>query len=196
MPDKPYHLSKDQQTALEQAVIDAQASERSTGLWTSISVAQWALESAFGVHAPGCNPFGIKYPAPGCSGWQLLWTHEFVVRGRWPAFKAEHPEAEIISEHMNGQMLRIKCQAKFSVFPTLKFAFDVHGKLLTADHHYAAAFDEHKDDKEPFAYLQKIAPVYATDPQYYDKVASFIKGLDLTRFDRTNSPVPSVTVTA
>ncbi len=55
----------------------AQATMRSRGIVSSLTIAQAALESGWGVHAPGNNLFGIK--AHGWSGaTQILKTEEYV----------------------------------------------------------------------------------------------------------------------
>ena len=105
----------------------------------SITLAQWAVESAWGAAMPpgSNNPFGIKagiLQASVDSG-----THEFV----------------------DGHEVTVT--ARFRKFDTLEQAFDLHGKLLATNGVYAQAMQTTTD---PDAFADALTGIYATDPKY------------------------------
>ena len=105
----------------------------------SISLAQWAVESAWGASMPtdSNNPFGIK-----------------AVAGQ-PGVDANTREV------YGGQEVRIV--AKFRKFESIAEAFDLHGKLLASNRVYAPAMALVAD---PDAFADALTGVYATDPKY------------------------------
>ena len=119
----------------------AQRTQRETGVPASTTLAQWAVESGYGKHSPGNNPFGIK--AKGNEPSQLLWTHE---------------------KEKNGSGL-VRVQQKFRSFDSLDDAFKARGELLSK--HYPIAM-AHKDDPDAFIDGLQANPKhsYATDPNY------------------------------
>jgi flagellum-specific peptidoglycan hydrolase FlgJ len=119
-------------------------------------LAQWSLESNFGrVMPPGSNnPFGIK-AAPG---------EPFVIAQT--------------AEYVNGKQVFV--QAKFRKFDTLADAFDRHGKLLATAQVYAKARHVATD---PDAFARALQGVYATDPQYANKLIARMKQYNLYKYD-------------
>ena len=105
----------------------------------SITMAQWAVESAWGAAMPpgSNNPFGIK------------------ARPGEPAVDAMTKEFE------EGQM--VTKPQPFRKFDSLADAFDAHGKLLATGNPYKKAMAV-KDDPDAFA--DALTGVYATDPNY------------------------------
>ncbi len=139
-------------------VVEAAISSRTK--WSvpaSITLAQWAVESAWGVSMPtdSNNPFGIK------------------AVGDQPA--VESRTREVVS----GESITIS--AKFRKFATLAEAFDQHGRLLATARVYAAAMAK-KDDPEAFA--DALTGVYATDPQYGTTLKYVIKTYNFTIHDK------------
>lgn len=130
----------------------------------SVSMAQWAIESGWGTHSPGYNPFGMK-PRKGMNDpQQMLQTHEFV-KGK-----------DII------------VMQPFRKFPSISAAFDAHAQLLASAPVYAPAMQciPHDACPTPEAvdrFIDKMAPRYATDPLYASKLKSMIKTHDLGRYD-------------
>lgn len=57
---------------------------------------------------------------------------------------------------------------------------EVHGRLLSTDPRYAHA-NAHREDAE--AYVKAIAPVYASDPAYADKLVRIMRRYELTTWD-------------
>ena len=123
----------------------------------SITIAQWAVESAWGASMPpdSNNPFGIK------------------AVGDQPA--VESRTREVVS----GESITIN--AKFRKFETLAEAFDQHGKLLATAPVYKPAMAK-KDDPEAFA--DALTGVYATDPQYGTTLKWVINTYNFTLHDK------------
>ena len=123
----------------------------------SITMAQWAVESAWGASMPpgSNNPFGIK-ALPGQAA-------------------VESPTREVIA----GQNITIS--AKFRQFDSLADAFDQHGKLLATGSPYRTAMTL-KDDPDAFA--DALTGVYATDPNYGTTLKWVIHSYNFTVNDK------------
>ena len=117
----------------------AQASQQRWKVPAPVTVAQWAIESAWGAAMPADsnNPFGIKAVA-GQAGVDSG-THEVV----------------------DGQAIAIT--ARFRKFDSLAEAFDLHGRLLATNKVYLPAMAQAAN---PDAFADALTGVYATDPQY------------------------------
>lgn len=123
---------------------------------TSVSLAQWIIESGWGVHSPGNNPFGMK-PRRGMNDpFQNLNTTEFV-KGKY-----------------------IEVPQPFRVFPTVKEAFEAHAQLLATAPVYAAAMAALPDTNK---FVTLMAAHYATDPLYASKIFAMIKSQGLNGYD-------------
>jgi hypothetical protein len=121
-------------------VIDAaRESQKRWGIPTSITLAQWIVESAWGSAMPpdSNNPFGIK------------------ALESQPAVESETREV------IDGKVVTIT--ARFRRFANLAEAFDLHGKLLATASPYRAAMELVQD---PDRFADALTGVYATDPQY------------------------------
>lgn len=134
----------------------AVASKSKWSVPASITIAQWAVESAWGAAMPpgSNNPFGIK------------------AYGDQPAVEAQTREV------LAGESVTI--QAKFRKFETLTEAFEQHGKLLATGKPYVPAMEK-KDDPEAFA--DALTGVYATDPLYGSTLKYVIKTYNFTIHD-------------
>lgn len=136
------------------AVLAAKAAQAETGIPASVQLAQWALESGWGVHQPGNNPFGIK-AMPGYTS-EMLPTHEY----------------------RHGHM--VTETDPFAVFPTVNEAFMVHARLLQHAACYAPARAALPD---VFAFAEALTGVYATDPHYGFLLGHIIRSSELTQYD-------------
>ena len=120
----------------------------------SLSLAQWAVESAWGGRSPGNNPFGIKhmvgYPD------QIFHTHE----------------------EIHGQM--VPEDLVFAKFPTIADAFTAHAELIATRPQYEPAIALLPDVT---AYVTALAHVYATASNYADTLLSIIHTHNLTQYD-------------
>lgn len=143
------------QEALPKIVKAAVACERKTQVPAELLVAQCALESGWLAHAPGNNCFGIKFYA-GAFGKQTLRTREVVV----------------------GKDVYV--MADFATFPSLQACFEKRAQLFFAGRYrpFATAY---KLNKDLVALVRGIAPIYATDPRYADKVLAFAQDPEIKK---------------
>ena len=134
----------------------AQASQASFRIPASVTLAQWALESDYGRRMPpgSNNPFGIK------------------ARPGEPSVGAGTTEFE--GGHQVFQ------RAAFRAFASLDEAFASHARLLATAAAYARARSVRSD---PDRFADALTGVYATDPQYGQKLRSIMRTNDLYRFD-------------
>ncbi len=122
----------------------------------SVTLAQWAVESAWGAAMPpdSNNPFGIK-ALPGQPGVDSG-TVEFV------------KNAPVVTT------------ARFRRFDSLDQAFDVHGQLLATGKPYVVAM---KLATDPDAFAGALTGVYATDPHYGSTLTWVMDKYGFKRFD-------------
>jgi hypothetical protein len=134
----------------------AQASQRLWGVPASVTLAQWALESAYGSRMPpgSNNPFGIKA-------------------------KAGQPSVMALTTEVIGGR-RVRVNAAFRVFDSLEEAFSLHGKLLGTAGVYANA---RKFINSPDRFADALTGVYATDPNYGELLKSIMRKSNLYSFD-------------
>lgn len=132
----------------------ARAAQARTGIPASSQIAQWAVESAWGVKCPGNNPFGIK-ARPG-EAHVTFATHEVV----------------------HGQ--RVEVMAAFRAFASIAEAFEAHAALLAQAECYAPARAKLPDVG---GFCDALTGVYATDPKYGATLRSVIASNALARFD-------------
>lgn len=142
---------------LPQEVIDAAVQSRLR--WhvpTSVTLAQWVVESAWGTSVPpgSNNPFGIKASAGEAA--------------------VESPTREVV----DGSDITVT--AKFRRFGSLAEAFDQHGKLLATAAPYEAAM---KLAADPESFAEALTGVYATDPNYGYTLKWVIQTYGLIRYD-------------
>jgi flagellar protein FlgJ len=151
-------LNSIQRDNLREAAKMAYAVETITGLPGMLTLAQWALESAWGMSQPGNNPFGIK-AYPNCFGTQDLPTWE-VKAG-----------------------MKVRCTQTFAVFPSLADAFLKHNALLVTGKPYFAAYQRYLNDgkKDLEQLTRDIAAHYATDPHYSSKLLAIMSMPDVKR---------------
>lgn len=125
----------------------------------SVSLAQWAIESGWGAHAPGNNPFGMK-PRKGKSDpCQNLKTLE------WDKTAKAY----------------VSCMQPFRTFPSIADAFLAHAELIATAPVYAEAMAA-LPNRDLF--IDRMAAHYATDPLYAGKVKGLIKSTGLAQYDQ------------
>jgi len=136
----------------------AAASFRATGVPASVTLAQAALETAWGEATIGDakNLFGIK--------------------GTGPAGSVTVPN----QEWENGGYITIN--SSFRKYNTWQESFDDHAELITTASRYANCLN-YKNDPDQFAReLQKAG--YATDPEYANKLISIMRANNLYQYDK------------
>jgi hypothetical protein len=157
-PAAPAAVNRDARgrTPPDAVVQAAQVSQRQWGIPASVTLAQWALESAWGSRMPpgSNNPFGIK------------------------ARKGDPSVSTGTDEVINGRRIRIR--AGFRAFASIADAFDHHGRLLATGRPYRSARATLPD---PDAFADALTGVYATDPSYGRKLRSLMGTNNFYRFN-------------
>lgn len=141
----------------DEVVAAAKAAEARYGVPASTQIAQWAIESGWGAHAPGKNPFGMK-PRKGMNDpQQMLNTTE------WSKARGYY-----------------KVPQPFRVFPSIAAAFQAHAELIATAKVYAEAMAALPNAR---LFIERMAAHYATDPAYAAKLKSLIVSAGLSQFD-------------
>lgn len=145
---------------LDQLLPAALSCQRSAGIPASFTLAQAALESAWGesrLARDGHNLFGVKADAS------------------WHGPTVEMNTGEIIG----GQ--RVMVPAKWRAYPTWLDCLNDRAKFFLTNPRYAKCFAE----KTGEGWARAVpAAGYCTDPAYAAKLIEIIHGRNLTRFDQ------------
>jgi len=118
------------------------------GLNPFVTMAQSALETGWGKHAPGNMYFGIKAGSSWTGKKQLLWTTEYI----------------------NGQ--RVKVQDWFRAYNTPAESFEDYARLITGRSWFKNALQYKDDELKYITEIQKGG--YATDPNYVTKIMAIV----------------------
>lgn len=135
---------------------DARTSMQSTKIPASFTVAEAALESGWGAHAPGFNLFGIKAD-PSWSGPVTIQNTREFLDGAWAMV-----------------------QAKFRAYTDWLGSISDHARFLLAIPRYGPAF-AFTDGCDFAVAVQKAG--YATDPDYANKIVAIIHAHNLQTLD-------------
>jgi flagellum-specific peptidoglycan hydrolase FlgJ len=157
------------------AVVPAsQAAAREYGVPASVTLAQWILESSWGLSAlcvKANNCFGIK-----CN-------HQAA-----PEAYIEMPTGEI----ENGR--RVVIDALFAKYPSVAASFTAHAQLLALAARYRRAMAS-SDHPQAFAVaLQQCG--YSTNPNYATELLQLMRLYNLTQYDVTPPAAPLQQVAA
>ena len=138
--------------------------------------------------APGAIDAALSYGVPASvtmaqaiqeSGWgrsQLAQQHHNLF-----GVKASESQSAVLfqtAEFVQGQ--QIKVQARFRTFPDHYAAIHHHGELLSQDRRYAEALANGAHWR---VFLSNMAPIYASDPAYQERVKWLIERYELDRWD-------------
>lgn len=155
------------------------------GVPASVTIAQWAVESAWGKAVPkgSNNCKGIMARCKGPKGAVVN------VEGKLYRFPLDGTPTDPfvpITTHEVIDGKRIKVVRPLRKFTSMADCFDVHGKLLASAGAYAKARALLPKGRPPTegeveAYVEAFAPVYATDPRYSRTLISIMRGRDLYR---------------
>lgn len=149
----------------------AKESQIKTGIDARVILAQAALESGWGEHAPGNMFFGVK-DTDGINGnEQLLQTVEY---SKNDTIKVP----TTISKTFNPlkKLWRFVVKDYFRKYTSPEESFTEHATFFLKNQRYAVAL-QFKSDPNKFA--EEIANAgYATDPDYADKLKGLIKTID------------------
>jgi hypothetical protein len=141
----------------QDVVVAAQNSHKTWKIPTSVTLAQWALESGWGQHMPpgSFNPFGMK------------------------AANGQPFVAVSTREVLHGQSVTVI--ARFRKFASFDEAFDQHGQLLATRPPYAHAMTLVGN---PNAFADALTGVYATDPEYGTLLKSLMQSHNLYQYNQ------------
>lgn len=144
---------------LDMLVGPARECQRLTGIPASFTLAQAALESAWGASKlahSGCNLFGVKADK----------------RWKGPVLMMK------TDEHLDGKNVTV--QAKWRVYKDWAECLADRAEFFRKNKRYAACFKETTGE----GWARAVAAArYATDPEYAAKLVGVIRGRNLTRFD-------------
>lgn len=147
---------------------DALKCEAETKIPALFTLAQAAVESGWGEKAPGNMIFGIK-AGPSWKGKRQLVTTREVHNTR----NINYPEIISITQRADKKYT-YRVKDWFRAYDSPADSFIDHGKFLTENKRYAAAFQT----KDPFLFTDDVAGAgYATDPNYAATIKSIIKSL-------------------
>lgn len=149
---------------IDQIAPAAQATHRATGIPASFTLAQAALESAWGsskLAKRGFNLFGVKADR---------------------AWKGSTLNMDT-AEYINGQ--RVMLPATWRAYSDWLDCLTDRSAFFRRNPRYAKCFAE--TTGEGWCRAAQAAG-YATDPQYANKLISIIRGRNLTRFDDLKEP--------
>ena len=153
-------------------------SERKTGISHLFTLAQAALESAWGERGVGNNFFGIKVPKKFVSSTpnqkkQLLLTTE-VLSSPTPN-PQQFPKIISISKRTDGKWL-YRVQDWFRKYDTPEECFTDHAQFFFINKRYAKALLVKSD---PYKFAEEVAKAgYATAPNYATILKEVIKTIE------------------
>lgn len=150
---------------LLQATDAAQTSSKGSGLLAGITVAQAALESAWGnseLSRKANNYFGIK------------------AHGRHAVL--EMPTTEVI----NGDVRKVT--ARFAAYKGMAECFACRDQLIENGAVYAEA---RANARDPEQFVRALAKHWATDPSYADKILKIYRENNLNELDGGAEGAPS-----
>lgn len=149
----------------------AKDSEIETGLSAIAILSQCALETGWGEHCPGNMMFGVKATKSTPEDKkQLLRTVEYSKRN-----DLKFPVIIFISQLPNGKWKYI-VKDWFRKYDSPKESFVDHANLFQRVKAYSAAWKVRGDYN---LFFDKIQGIYATDPNYKNKLKSIAKTIKL-----------------
>jgi flagellum-specific peptidoglycan hydrolase FlgJ len=150
----------------------AQAQCKCYGLPASILIAQGAIESGWGKYTIGqFNLFGRKAVENDKS--LSVWTQEY---GDETSYEADDDHI-----YLGDKWWKIK--ADFKEYDNLYQACDDWCILITQEPKYADAWEIWCETGDVEQFVQALAPVYATNPNYADDILTTVKANDLKQYD-------------
>ncbi|WP_346318169.1 glucosaminidase domain-containing protein [Chitinophaga sp. YIM B06452] len=148
---------------------DALKAERTSGRPALAVLAQAALETGWGEHAPGNMFFGIK-AGKGWTGKRQLITTTEIHSTR----TVRYPEIISITQRPDGKF-KYRVKDWFRAYDNAEESFTDHGLFLRNNPRYAAAFKT----TDPRTFVEALgAAGYATDPNYASTLKSIIGSLE------------------
>jgi flagellar protein FlgJ len=151
----------------------AKETEQKSGISAIAILAQAALESGWGEHAPGNMYFGVK-DTDGVNGnEQLITTTEYSRRAdlKFPVIISVEPTT------LNGQKyFQYKVKDYFRKYDSPEQCFTDHAYFFIENKRYAEAL---KVKSDPYRFIDEIAKAgYATAPNYAELLKSVAKSIE------------------
>lgn len=129
----------------------ALAAHKKYGVNVLVTMAQCALETGWGKHAPGNMYFGIKAGSSWTGKKQFLWTTEF----------------------LNGKY--VKVQDWFRAYNNASESFEDYARLIATKSWFKPALNVANDELKYITVIKNAG--YATDPNYINKVMTIVNSL-------------------
>jgi flagellum-specific peptidoglycan hydrolase FlgJ len=173
------------QDFLKLAVPAAQGSSLVSLLPSGVTVAQAAIESAWGEHAPGNNFFGIT--GHGDLNDIPLESHEVLT------------DAQLVEEMRAGRILKIigngtavpgtarkryLVERNFGAWSTMAANFMARDHMISTYPVYAAAYLAWIHDHDIETYVRGFATHWATDPNYAETILTVYRQNGLAEYDK------------
>lgn len=148
----------------KEMILEAISSQEKYKVPASIILAQILLESRG------------KYPLPNGKYSRLAYEDKnlFGIKGKGDAGSRAYETGEYTSD---GKAYKIK--ANFAKYSSYKASIDAHGKLLSSPLYKNRV----KDENSPEAWADALTGLYATAPDYGDKLKEIMRSNDLYRFN-------------
>jgi flagellar protein FlgJ len=159
--------SSSQDQFIASSVGPAQTTNEDYDVPTSVTIAQAALESGCGASSLSTNDknyFGFKCVSSNEPGPIAIGCHAY------PTTECT-PNCHTVT-------------AFFRVYRSRTDSYRDYGRLLTTSSAYASALPFRHN---PDAFIEHVAPHYATDPDYADKVKSIMSAHNLYQYDGTHA---------
>lgn len=134
------------------------------GVPIAVTLAQGALESMWGTHAPGNIFFGVKGKSP------------------------EGKSINVTTHEVYGGKSTV-IQDGFRSYDTLEQYADDYGRFLATNRRYRVAFS-YSNDPEKFIH-EVVKAGYATDPKYEHKILTIIRVNGLKDYDSPQVSTPA-----
>lgn len=155
--------------------------EEETGVPAEIIGGMCALESGWLKHAPGNNPFGIKYSPNRKTGKQLLVTREWLRPEDVPAWVRHRDGRAVLAEEggpdeRGRRLYRVK--DFFAAYGSLEEAFLDFARLMKGRRYRKAveAFKEHGDLRRAAKEIAEAGYATTNAAAYADRVVGVVDG--------------------
>jgi len=155
------------ETRLNEVARIAVRLEQETGCPARLMIAQWAIESAWGVKPVGhANYFGMKR-ATRHTQWCTVTTEEVFTPAQLDTWNHQHPTrpARVITTLPDGR-LRVEIDDEFADYDSLGDSCQDYAWLMTHGDPYQEAWRHYQQDKDLAGLIKGVTRTYATSPQY------------------------------
>ena len=145
--------------------------ERKMGISALFILAQSALETGWGQHAPGNMMFGVKATvSTPPEKRQLVQTTEILATD-----KAKYPVIIKIEKRPDGKY-KYTVKDWFRKYDSPEESFTDHARLLLTNKRYAKALQVKSD---PYKFAEEVAKAgYATEPTYAERLKKVIRTIE------------------